>query len=144
MGCRNILCRIYLTFCLSQSAAAKLMNMSSKKCHVTQMLISLHCLPIKLRMYCKVLMITVRALHGQTYYGLVKLIWLMCQHTVALLHIQQKQSHSFGLVSHQQVVYSGFIRFFVLNIWLLQRETRLRNVRLNQNSKDAVKTKTMS
>lgn len=48
-----------------RNAAAKFLTRSSKMCHVTLILISLHRLPVKFRITFKVLVITYRALHGQ-------------------------------------------------------------------------------
>ena len=47
------------------NAAAKLLTRSSKRSHVTPIVIALHWLPIKFRIQFKVLEITYRALNGQ-------------------------------------------------------------------------------
>ncbi len=51
---------------LVQDAAARLMTRSSKYCHISPVLASLHWLPVSFRIQFKVLVITYRALHGQT------------------------------------------------------------------------------
>ena len=50
---------------LVQNAAARLLTRSSKYCHITPVLASLHWLPVSLRIQFKVLVITYRALHCQ-------------------------------------------------------------------------------
>ncbi len=48
-----------------QNSAAKLLTKSSKRSHVTPILISLHWLPVKFRIHFKILVMVFRALHGQ-------------------------------------------------------------------------------
>ena len=50
---------------LIQNAAARLLTRSSRYCHITPVLASLHWLPVKFRVQFKVLVLTFRALHGQ-------------------------------------------------------------------------------
>ena len=49
-----------------QNAAARLLTSSNRRCHITPILSSLHWLPIKFRIDFKILVLTFRALHGQT------------------------------------------------------------------------------
>ncbi len=49
---------------LVQNAAAKLLNKSTKRSHVTPILMSLHWLPIKFRLQFKILVILFTAMHG--------------------------------------------------------------------------------
>ncbi len=48
-----------------QNSAAKLLTKSSKRSHVTPILISLHWLPVKFRIHFKIIVMVFRALHGQ-------------------------------------------------------------------------------
>ena len=48
-----------------QNAAARLLTRSSRRCHITPVLASLHWLPVNFRVQFKVLVLTYRALHGQ-------------------------------------------------------------------------------
>ncbi len=48
-----------------QNSAAKLLTKSSKRSHVTPILISLHWLPVKFRINLKIIVMVFRALHGQ-------------------------------------------------------------------------------
>ena len=50
---------------LIQNAAARLLTRSSRRCHITPVLASLHWLPVVFRVCFKVLVLTYRALHGQ-------------------------------------------------------------------------------
>ena len=50
---------------VQNAAAAKLLTRSSKRSHVTPIRITLHWLPIQIRIQFKALVITYRALHGQ-------------------------------------------------------------------------------
>ena len=49
-----------------QNAAARLLTRNNKRSHITPILSSLHWLPIKFRIHFKILVLTFRALHGQT------------------------------------------------------------------------------
>ena len=49
-----------------QNCSARLTNLSSKYEHVTPLLINLHWLPVQERIKFKILIITFKALHGQT------------------------------------------------------------------------------
>ena len=48
-----------------QNTAARLLTRSSRRCHITPVLASLHWLPVVFRVQFKVLVLTFRALHGQ-------------------------------------------------------------------------------
>ena len=48
-----------------QNTAARLLTRSSRRCHITPVLASLHWLPVAFRIHFKVLVLTFRALHGQ-------------------------------------------------------------------------------
>ena len=47
-----------------QNAAARIVSLSPKFCHITPVLMSLHWLPIDLRIEFKILIITYKTLHG--------------------------------------------------------------------------------
>ena len=48
-----------------QNTAARLLTRSSRRCHISPILASLHWLPVNFRVQFKVLVLTFRALHGQ-------------------------------------------------------------------------------
>ncbi len=50
---------------LIQNAAARLLTRTTKHCHITPVLESLHWLPVGYRIQFKVLVLTFKALHGQ-------------------------------------------------------------------------------
>ena len=57
-----------------QNAAARLIFMERKYCHITPLLQKLHWLPIKYRIQFKILLITFKAIHGLTPSYIVDLI----------------------------------------------------------------------
>ena len=57
-----------------QNAAARLLTRSSRRCHITPLLKSLHWLPVTLRIRFKILTITYNSLHGQAPAYLAELI----------------------------------------------------------------------
>ena len=59
---------------LIQNAAARLLTRSSRRCHITPVLASLHWLPVSFRVNFKILVITYRALHGQAPQYLIDLV----------------------------------------------------------------------
>ena len=59
---------------LIQNSAARLLTRSSRRCHITPVLASLHWLPVAFRVQFKVLTLTFRALHGQAPDYLIDLL----------------------------------------------------------------------
>ncbi len=57
-----------------QNVAAKLLTKSSKRSHITPILITLHWLPVKFRIQNKIIVLVFRALHGQAFFYLNELL----------------------------------------------------------------------
>ena len=66
MGYRHVSYRNYRDFRTQLSEHARLVFEESKFCHITPLLRSLHCLPVKYRIDFKVLLLTFKAIHGLT------------------------------------------------------------------------------
>ena len=56
-----------------QNSTARLLTRSSRLCHITPVLASLHWLPVNFRVQFKVLLLTFRAIHGQALGYLINL-----------------------------------------------------------------------